>query len=599
MELHVDLILVGIVLLGIAAQWLSWWIKIPAILPLLLIGLLLGPGTGLVNPDELVGDLLFPLVSLGVGVILFEGALQLRWHEIQGLGTVVRNLVSVGAITTCLVVGLSVRWLMGLELGLALLFGALVSVTGPTVIIPMLRSVRPKANLSRILRWEGIIIDPIGALLAVLIFEFLAAKDGGGSTLLFFARAVIVGLLCGAAGAFLLAAILRHRWMPEYLLNVGSLALVLGVFAGSNALGAESGLLAVTVMGMILANIRDINTEDLLDFKESLTVLLISVLFIVLAARLRPDEIRALGLPALGVLAVVLVVARPAAVLLSTIGSGLSWRERAFLSAISPRGIVAAAVASLLALELDERGFEQAWVLTPLTFLVILGTVLPQSLAARPLARWLGVSEPDPKGILIVGADPVARAVARSLADQGFRTLLTDTDWSNIRAARMQNLPTYYGNIVSEHADRHLDLVGIGRLFAMSPVAALNTLACLRYRYEFGANNVFAVKTPEEDAASKKRQVTQAYRARPLFGGRPLPEVAGRFADGHSIRTTTLTKTFGYADYHLEYDGQAIPLFLLDRQGRLVVLDGTGGEVRPDAGWTVVGLVPPNAATKS
>lgn len=290
----VPLTLAAIVVIGVGAQWLAWWLRLPAILPLLAAGLVAGPIMGWLDPDALFGALLFPIVSLGVAIILFEGALTLRVAEIRSQARIVLNLVSFGALANGLIIALAAYFFIQLPWSLALLFGALVTVTGPTVVTPLLRTVRPEAQIANILRWEGILIDPIGALLAILVFEFTVSEQRQ-HTIAMFGVTVAVGALLGLAGAWLLATLMRNRLLPDYLHRIGSLALVLGVFALSNAVAAESGLLAVTVMGMRLANDRTVVMDEILDFKETLTLLLISVLFIVLAARIDPSAFAGIG----------------------------------------------------------------------------------------------------------------------------------------------------------------------------------------------------------------------------------------------------------------------------------------------------------------
>lgn len=586
---NAGLIIAIICLLGIGAQWLAWWLKLPAILILLLIGMIAGPATGLVRPDALFGDLLFPLVSLGVAVILFEGALTLRVREIRGQGEVVRNMVTFGALLNWLIIAAAAWFFMDLPPALALLFGALVTVTGPTVIMPLLRTVRPKASVANILRWEGILIDPLGALLAVLVYEFIVSGQEG-HTLLVFGETLLVGALTGGAGALGLATVLRRHLMPEFLHNVATLALVLGVFTLSNALAHESGLLAVTIMGMWLANMDDLDLEDILGFKESLSVLLISSLFIVLAARIEFAHLAELGWGALGVIVVILVVARPLMVWLSTLGSKLGFPEKALLAWIAPRGIVAAAVSALFALKLEQLGFEQAQLMVTLTFLVIIVTVVLQSATARRVADRLGVSEPDPRGVLIVGGNRVAQAVGAALKNKGFRVVLADTSWENVRAARMAGLGTYFGNVVSQHADRHLDLVGIGRLFAMSQRPAMNALACLYYKTEFGPTNVYSLKSPEERDDSDKRTLAATYRSPRLFDEDvTFPKLASLLSKGAEIRATRLSENFDFATYRERHGHGVIPLFALDARERLHVFTAEA-RFKPQPGWTVLGL---------
>ncbi|HER34097.1 MAG TPA: sodium:proton antiporter, partial [Halothiobacillaceae bacterium] len=352
--------LTAIVVLGIAAQWLSWRVKVPPILFLLLIGIALGPIFGLLEPDALFGDLLFPIVSLAVGVILFEGSLTLRFRDIQGVSSTILRMVSLGAAISWGVAATAAHWFVGLEWSIAFLFGAMVVVTGPTVIAPLLRIVRPTARVSKILRWEGIIIDPIGALLAVLVFEFIVTQSQTGASgmsgvILPFLELVTIGAFLGVVGGWLLGQALARHALPDYLINVTVLASVLAVFTTSNVLAEESGLLAVTVMGIWLANMRGVPLEDILHFKETLSILFISGLFILLAARIEPATLSQVGLGAVLVLAAIVFVAQPLKVWLSTIGSDLNWREKVMIAWIGPRGIVAAAVSGLFAIKLVEE----------------------------------------------------------------------------------------------------------------------------------------------------------------------------------------------------------------------------------------------------
>ena len=467
----------GIGVAALACQWLAWRLKLPAILFLLLTGILAGPVLGWLDPQEMFGPLLMPLVSLAVALILFEGSLTLHLSEWKEIGSVVHRLVTVGALSTWAVITLATHWLLGFDWMLALLFGTLTLVTGPTVIVPMLRVVRPKASIANILRWEGIVIDPIGALLAVVVYSFIiarAAGDGLSHSLLTFGGVILCGSLFGIAGGWVLGQIMRRQWLPEYLHNLATLAGVLGIFIAANQVMHESGLLAVTLMGMWMANMKGVDVRHILHFKENLSVLLISGLFILLAARLDLNALIALGPFVLILLLIIQFIARPLNVALSTFGSGLNWRERALLAWIAPRGIVAAAVSAIFAIRLDEAGHEGALLLVPLTFAVIIGTVVLQSATARPLARLLKVAEPAPSGFLIVGANGPARALGKALQQLGSRVLLTDSSWENIRASRMEGLPTYFGNPASQHAESHLDLVGLGHLLALSPSGELN-----------------------------------------------------------------------------------------------------------------------------
>lgn len=595
---HMILTIAGLMALGGACQWLAWRVRLPAILFLLLSGILIGPVAGWFDPDALLGDLLFPFVSLSVAVILFEGSLTLKFAEIQGLERVVRRFVTSGVLVTWGVTAIATHWLVGFSWGLALLFGAIMVVTGPTVIVPMLRTVRPNAKIANILRWEGIVIDPIGALLAVLVFEFIVSSEAGGAlsqTLIVFLTLIGMGTLVGLAAGYLLGLALRRDWLPAYLFNVATLAAVFGAFAVSNAVAEESGLLAVTVMGIYLGNRKGVPIEEILEFKESLSLLLITVLFILLAARLDFGSFAELGWAVVGVFLVVQFIARPLKVTYTTWGSSLTWRERALLAWIAPRGIVAAAVSALFAIKLESQGYKGADLLVPITFVIIIGTVVLQSLTAGPLARLLRVSEPDSSGFLIVGANPLARTIAGALEQQKIKVTLTDTLWDNVSRARMAGLKSYYGTPLSEHAELYLDTSGLGRLLALTADEHLNALACTRFKGDFGAKNVFALPVGSKGSGAgngRTRTSTMANGRSAFIEGANFVELSRRVHRGAEIRRTNLSEAFTFENFHEMHGERAVPLFALDPKGKLEVFNTTM-PLEPGPGWTIIALVDP------
>lgn len=586
----------GIGAAALLCQWLAWRLKLPAILFLLLTGILVGPGLHLLDPQEMFGPLLMPLVSLAVALILFEGSLTLHLSEWREIGSVVHRLVTVGALSTWVVIAVSTHFLLGFDWMLSILFGSLTLVTGPTVIVPMLRVVRPKTSIANILRWEGIVIDPIGALLAVVVYSFIiASAEGNGlkESLLTFGGVILCGSLFGIFGGWLLGTLMRRQWLPEYLHNLAALAAVLGVFIAANEVTHESGLLAVTLMGMWLANMKGVDVRHILHFKENLSVLLISGLFILLAARLDLNAMIGLGPFVLILLLVIQLIARPLNVLLSTAGSSLNWRERALLAWIAPRGIVAAAVSAIFAIRLDEAGHQGALLLVPLTFAVIIGTVVLQSATARPLARLLKVAEPAPSGFLIIGSNGPARTLGKALQQLGSRVLLTDSSWENIRAARMEGLPTYFGNPASQHADAHLDLVGLGHLLALSPSGEMNTLALMRFRHELGHQRMFGLASGQESRRTDKHRTSLEHRGNQL-GSEALTygKFASQLSQGAELYSTTLTDGFGWDDYRALHGDRATLLFMRDDSGwvHVVTPDST---LKPGAGWTLLALIQP------
>ena len=592
MTIELGLMLAGMLMIGFLAQWLAWRVKLPAILFLLLAGILLGPVSGVLDPDKLLGGLLFPIVSLAVALILFEGSLTLRFHELPGIGHVVRGLVSYGAVTALLLLALAAHIVAGLSWSIALLFGALACVTGPTVIAPMLRTLRPNARIANTLRWEGIVIDPLGALFAVLIFEAIVSRQEGHTIGIFIAT-IGCGSVIGALAAVLVGYLLRRQMIPEYLQNYAVLAAVLLAFSVSNGITHESGLLAVTIMGIALGNMRGVHIDDILDFKESLTTVLVSVLFILLAARLHWPLPNGMLLAGITLFVIAQLIVRPVTVLLASLGSGLTWRERALIAWVAPRGIVAASVSALFALRLDALGVSGGDALVPLVFILIIGTVVFQSATARPLAKWLKVAEPEPRGLLIFGSDHVARAIAGALNEAGFHVLLADDDWEGIRLARMEGLSTFFGNPTSPHSERHLDLTGIGRLLALSTHRERNSLACVHYRQEFGREKVYRLRnlTPQEN--TDRAALSGNLLAPPLF---QEEMTHGRFAEmlgqGWRIKSTRLSTTFDWPHFIEQYGSNTVLMFGVEEKGALRVASAKR-ELEPKAGWLVIALVPP------
>lgn len=606
------LTLAGIGVISILCQWVAWRVKLPAILFLLLTGIVAGPGTGWLNPDQTFGNLLLPIVSLAVAVILFEGSLTLKIKEIQGLQVVVRRLVTTGVLVTWIIIALATHWLLEFSWKLAFLFGAITVVTGPTVVVPMLRTVRPTANVSKILRWEGIVIDPIGAFLGVLVFQFIiseADSQAMGQTLLLFFKTLFISSCMGGMAGYGFGQLIRRHLLPEYLHNVAALALVCGVFAAANEIEHESGLLAVTVMGVWLTNMKNVPTDDILNFKESLSILLISGLFIILAARINFDLFMTMGWKAACVFLVIQFIARPVKAFLATRGSTLRWGEKILIGWIAPRGIVAAATAAVFALRLQEQSKEsqalhthpyltdleylQADLLVPLTFMVIIGTVVLQSLTSRFIALRLGVSEPEAKGILVVGANGVGRQIAVALRDCGFEVLMADTSWGHIRAARMDGLNTYFGNIVSEHADQHLELIGIGHLLALSEYPELNQLACQRYRTEFGRQAIYSIPHENNTANGGLSQFTMPMVGRALFSEKTnIKTLQAMLNDGAKIHKTLLTEQYGFQQFREHHRQGTVALFAVS-PGDTIKFFAVDNEVSPKAGWTIVSLVLP------
>ncbi|MDQ7013681.1 MAG: sodium:proton antiporter [Planctomycetota bacterium] len=603
--LHEPIVAIAIiVVLGVGSQWIAWRIRIPSILLLLIAGMLAGPiaamlrdGQPLLDPDSIFGDLLLPLVSLSVGLILYEGGLTLNLREITSVRSVIRRLVTIGAMVTWFLATLAGGLLLGLDWQLAALLGAILVVTGPTVIGPLLTHIRPQGKAGPVLRWEGIVIDPIGALLAVLTFEVIRAggfQDAAGATFHALFMTILVGGGLGVIGAVVLAQLLKRYLIPDSLQNPVSLLLVVLVFVVAGEIQHESGLLATTVMGMVLANYRGLDIRHILEFKEVLRVLLISALFVVLGARMTPEELTSIGWPSLFFVAFLIVVVRPVSVWIATLRSGLDRADRIFLAMVAPRGIVAAAVASVFALSLQDAeglGLEHAGALVPHTFAVILGTVAFYGLAAGPIARRLGLSTPNPQGLLLVGAPAWARDLAVVLHEQGFRVLMTDTNYAHVRAARLAGLDAVYGNVLSEEIVERLELAGIGRVLAMTPNDEVNTLVSLRFMRLFDRSQVYRLSPA---AGKRERQDTTDLPGRPLFADdATYATLASRLGSGWVVKVTALSEEFTFEDYHTLYGNRAIILFLIAEDKKLSVVDAERPP-EPQPGQKVVAVVNPD-----
>ncbi len=587
----------AIPLLGVSSQWLSWRLKLPSILLLLSVGILAGPVTGLLNPDKVFGDLLFPVVSLCVALILFEGGMSLHVSELKDIGKEVRSLTTTGPVIGWVLGSLAAHYVGGLPRGISALVGAILVVTGPTVIGPLLRSVRVKGKVGPIVRWESIVNDPTGAVLAVLIFEVLLEyqlhPSMQGATLEILRGAVKTGAIgfgvgMALAGGFILA--LYKRWIPDYLHSPIVAALVLFGFAISNSLQEESGLVTVTVMGIALVNQRLASVKHIFEFLENLRVLLISALFIVLAARLTVEDLALIDARLVAFLVVLILVVRPATIFLSLLRSDLTRNEKLFISWMAPRGIVAAAVASVFAIRLEQAGLAGAERIVPTIFMVIVCTVILYGLTARSVARYLGLLEKNPQGAIILGANRVAQTIGLAMQAKGIRVILLDTNWRQISAARLKGLEVVYGNAFSAKIHHKLDIDGIGRLFAMTPNDQLNALACVHYVELFGRNQVYQL-APEmaskEGFKEEERPIDLHghYLFEPENTYHQLDLMITRQAE---VKFTNLTSEFTIKSFRERYGSGAVPMFLILPNGEVKVFDD---DDRPSGIGTLVSLV--------
>ncbi len=508
--------LAGIVILGIVAQWVAWRMKLPAILPLILIGLLVGPlstlytkdGSKLIEPvyngvnGLFPGELLYHFVSLAISIILFEGGLTLKRSEVRNVGPMITKLITLGSAVTFFGAGIAAHLIFDLSWQMSFLFSALIIVTGPTVITPILRNIPLKKDVSAILKWEGILIDPIGALVAVLVFEFISVGEGQEYTqtaLVEFGKILLFGFTFGFTFAHGLAFAIKKNFIPHYLLNVVSLSVVLLVYIESDVFAHESGLLAVVVMGLVMGNLNLPNLKELLYFKESLSVLLISILFILLAAHIDLADLQLIYSWKTAILfAIIVFLIRPIGVFLSAQGSDLKLNEKVFISWVGPRGIVAAGIASLFGSKLIARGEPGAEFITPLVFTIVLGTVLLNATTARPFAKLIGVFLTKSEGILIVGASKASRLMGRYLQRNNRHVVLIDSNQSNIDKAQKEGLEAISANIYADNLTDNIELNDVGYLIAMTANPEINRYAIEKFQEEFGENGAFRIVGTEE-----------------------------------------------------------------------------------------------------
>lgn len=580
--------LAGIIILGMLAQWVAWRFKIPAILPLILTGLLVGPvaaeflsenGSKWIEPiwngekGLFPGEGLYYFVSLAISIILFEGGLTLKRSEIKTVGTVITKLITIGSAITFLAAGIIAHAVFKLSWEVSFLFSGLIIVTGPTVITPILRNIPLKKDLSTVLKWEGILIDPIGALIAVLVFEFISVEGDSGYTktaFIEFAKIIFFGILFGFSFAKALAICVNKKLVPHYLLNVVSLSVVLLVFVAADFFAHESGLLAVVVMGMVLGNSQLENIKELLYFKESLSVLLISILFILLAANINMEDLLLIYTwKTVLLFSTIVFLIRPLGVFICTANSSLKLNEKLFISWVGPRGIVAAGIASLFGSKLIKKGIEGAEYITPLVFMVVLGTVLLNATTARFFAKIAGVFLQKSEGILIVGASNISRLLATYLKKNNRHVVLIDSNQTNIEEAKKLDLEAMHTDIYANDLMNNIELNDIGFLMALTGNSDINQYAIKKFKKQFGENGSFRLVTSEEISKDSKKPKEGLLFDTDNYNS--ILELTFRHPSIHEI-TLNDKKHYEQLIEITKKDNDIIPLFIKDKKGTLHII---------------------------
>lgn len=531
---------------AIAAQWMGWKSKIPAIVFLLIGGFLAGPVFQFVQPSALLGDLLQPLVSLAVGIILFEGSVSLNFKEIKEAKSSIKRVIFIGGPVAWALTSLAGFYVAGLSWPVALTFGALLIVTGPTVIIPLLKNAHLKERPASILKWEGIINDPVGAVLAILCYEFykisaLEHHDVGGflsSTIL----SIMLIAFFSVLSAHIIAWLFNRDAVPEYMKPAFLLSSVVVFFSLCNSIEHDFGLIGVTIMGVALANMGVTGIEELKRFKETLSIMLISAVFIILTANIDPAILLGIDMRGVAFIAALLFIIRPLTLVVSGLGSKMSWQEIILTGWIAPRGIVCAAVAGVLGPSLVAIGYEDGNRLLALAFAIVLCTVFAHGLSVKPLARRLGLAHTGKDGLIIVGASDWAIEFAKALKNRDIDVIIADKNWHALRAVRLADIPTYYGEVLSDETEYHLELARYNILLAVTNNPAYNALICNKFIHEFGRDKVYQFLPHDEDE-HKRRQMTESMRGQ-TFGMADLGywDVKSLFMKGWRFRTSRIGK---------------------------------------------------------
>ena len=590
---HLAIVLAVVGILGIGAQWIAWRTGLPAIALMLLAGLVAGPLTGVVDPERDFGHLLEPMVSLAVAVILFEGGLNLKLKELRHTDGAVGRLVLVGVPVGWALGTAALYYVAGLVLPVAILFAGILVVTGPTVILPLLRQTNLAARPRAILKWEAIVNDPIGALCAVLTYEWLVQVERGASvaqSVLSLLTATLAAGLIGFGAARAVGWAFPRGLVPEYLKAPVLLVVVIGAFVGSNVIQQETGLLAVTVMGMALANMRLASARAFLPFKENVTVILVSGVFVLLTASLDVEVFRRFEWRFGAFLLAMLFLVRPATVLLSLLFTRVPWRERLFVAWIAPRGIVAVAVSGLFALRLDEIGYGDGGVLVALSFAVVAATIVAHGFTIKPLARALGLSGPPSDGVLIVGGTRWSASLARTLHGLGVPVVLADTSWQRLTPARALGIETFHGEILAEATEETLDLHRFQVLAATTENEAYNALVCSEFSPELGRDAVYQLG---DAAGDDPAALPDTLRGRAMFeSGLGVEELNRRAAEGWRLEPIPFTAEDGFAAFKASMPAGADLLLLRRADGKIRFFTHASRPV-PRAGDTVLAHLPP------
>ncbi|MDX8045075.1 sodium:proton antiporter [Gracilibacillus sp. S3-1-1] len=594
-SLLITLMLIAV--LGVGSQWIAWKFRLPAIVVMSIAGLLAGPILGLMNPEEAFGDLYRPFISIAVAIILFEGSLNLNFKEVKGLGKPVFRIVTLGAFLAWILGSLTAHYVAGLSLAVSFVIGGIFIVTGPTVILPLLRQSKLKPTPAKILKWEGIVVDPFGALLAVFAFEFILflSSDGRDATaLLFFLLAALFAVVLGIIFGKVTGWMFEAGHIPEYLKSPIVFAAVIACFIIADEVKHETGLLAVTAMGMTLANLGISSIKDMRHFKENISMLLISTVFILLTASLTTDTLMDVFRPEIiGYVLLMLFVVRPLSIFLSTINSGLSVQERTLIGWIAPRGIVALTVASYFATVLADEGFEGASLVTSLTFALVFSTVVVHGFSIGWVAKKLNLSSEGNPGVLIVGSNRFTNALAMVMRELKIPTVIVDSSWDRLNRARKAGVAHNHCEILSEQTEYTMDFTPYDYLLSATEYDSYNALVCSNLVPEFGRKNVYRLSR-QNNSGDDLVDIDHTIGGIEVFSpGEGIEDLKFKLKSGYVLRKTMITERYSYEDYLQDRDKETVLLFTL-KQSKQIEFFVDKREATAAPGDTIVSLSPPS-----
>tara|TARA_R110000868_G_scaffold218576_2_gene469250 strand:+ start:169561 stop:171381 length:1821 start_codon:yes stop_codon:yes gene_type:complete len=581
-----------VMVLGVSAQWIAWRFKIPAIVLLFFIGLGVGPVSGYFQPTVVFSDMLRPFISIAIAIILFEGGLSLKFQDLKETRHAVHRMI-MGAPLTWLLTALSAHFVAGLSWEVSVLLGGIMVVTGPTVIMPLLKQARLDMRVGSVLKWEGIVNDPIGALFAVLSFEYFTVfRESGsvaGNVSAFFGNTLIV-LLASYALARVIAWIFERGNVPEFLKIPVILTAVIASYVVANHLQEEAGLVAVTVLGVTLGNLRISSIEEIRRFKEVVTLLLVSSVFIVLTATLELDQILGLDARSIAFILVLLVVVRPLMVMIVSLGTGLTLKEKILIGWIAPRGVVCVAVAGLFAPSMIAYGYEDAVHLVPICFGVVFVTVVLHGFSIRYLGKRLDLCAEKDNGILIVGASPMAFELAEVIKSRDIPVMISDTNWHRLRPIRVGDIPTYYGEILNDGAEHNLEFNQFSYLLALTDSVAYNALVCAKYAHEFGRDNIAQIAREAEDEDDPSAY-SNTLRGKTLVGEElSFDKFSQKYAKDWKFVSSRISDTFTYADYLKQKGENCIPLMSINEYGK-VTFHTSDMDFKPIRGDVIIAYI--------